>query len=138
MKITPTGEGKAKLENLPEALEHYMFNFTEADVAEFAKDVLDCVITMNDARSNVSDLVQNIPPSEDEFKSKIETYTKIKESDPSKHYDIVGKLGQGGFAKVFKVKRKNDGLICALKFVEPKNESERKIIINEIGIMQMC
>ena len=40
--------------------------------------------------------------------------------------------------KVFKVKRKSDGFICALKFVEPKNEKERKIIINEIGLMQMC
>jgi len=25
-----------------------------------------------------------------------------------------------------------------LKFVEPKNEKERKIILNEIGLMQMC
>ena len=60
------------------------------------------------------------------------------ETDPSKSYDILGKLGQGGFAKVFKVKRKSDGFICALKFVEPKNEKERRIIINEVGLMQMC
>jgi serine/threonine protein kinase len=33
------------------------------------------------------------------------------------------------------VKRKSDGFICALKFVEPKNEKERKIILNEIGLM---
>ena len=59
-------------------------------------------------------------------------------TDPSKFYDIIGKLGQGGFAKVFKVKRKSDGFICALKFVEPKNEAERKIIINEVGVMRMC
>jgi serine/threonine protein kinase len=58
--------------------------------------------------------------------------------DPSKYYDIIGKLGQGGFAKVFKVKRKSDGYVCALKFVEPKNDTERKIIINEIGVMRMC
>jgi hypothetical protein len=25
-----------------------------------------------------------------------------------------------------------------LKFVEPKNEKERNIIINEVGLMQMC
>jgi len=47
-------------------------------------------------------------------------------------------LGAGGFAKVFKVKRKSDGFICALKFVEPKNDKERNIIINEIGLMYMC
>lgn len=28
--------------------------------------------------------------------------------------------------------------MCALKFVEPKNDSERNIIINEIGVMRMC
>jgi p21-activated kinase 2 len=39
---------------------------------------------------------------------------------------------------VFKVKRKTDGLICALKFVEPKNDNEREIIINEVGVMRMC
>ena len=50
----------------------------------------------------------------------------------------MGKLGQGGFAKVFKVKRKEDGYLCALKFDEPKNDTERKIIINEIGVMRMC
>lgn len=58
--------------------------------------------------------------------------------DPSKYYDIIGKLGQGGFAKVFKVRRKSDGLVCALKFMEPKSDSERKIILNEIGVMRMC
>lgn len=29
-------------------------------------------------------------------------------------------------------------MVCALKFVEPKNDSERNIIINEIGVMRMC
>lgn len=53
-------------------------------------------------------------------------------------YEIKGKLGQGGFAKVFKVQRKSDGFVCALKFVEPKNEKERNIILNEVGLMQMC
>jgi serine/threonine protein kinase len=39
---------------------------------------------------------------------------------------------------VFKVKRKKDGFICALKFVEPKNDTERQIIVNEVGVMRMC
>ncbi len=29
--------------------------------------------------------------------------------DPSKYYDIIERIGIGGFAKVFKVKRKEDG-----------------------------
>ena len=47
---------------------------------------------------------------------------ELKNEDPSLHYDIIEKIGIGGFAKVFKVKRKKDGQICALKFVEPKTE----------------
>ena len=39
---------------------------------------------------------------------------------------------------MFKVKRKLDGMVCALKFVEPKNETERRVVINEIGVMRMC
>jgi serine/threonine protein kinase len=41
----------------------------------------------------------------------------------------VKKIGYGGFARVFLVKRKDDGKQYALKFIEPKNE---------IGIMKMC
>ena len=51
---------------------------------------------------------------------------ELKKEDPSKYYDIIERIGIGGFAKVFKVKRKSDGFTCALKFVEPKNEKERK------------
>ena len=39
---------------------------------------------------------------------------------------------------MFKVKRKSDGVICALKFVEPKTEAERESIYNEVGIMLLC
>lgn len=45
----------------------------------------------------------------------------FEKEDPSKYYDIIERIGVGGFAKVFKVKRKADNVICALKFVEPKN-----------------
>ena len=47
-------------------------------------------------------------------------------------------ISEGSEGKVFLVKRKSDGLVCALKFMEPKNDTERKIIINEIGVMRMC
>jgi len=63
---------------------------------------------------------------------------ELKKEDPSKNYDILGKIGTGGFAKVFEVKRKSDGAVCALKFVEPKSESDREVIMNEVGIMLLC
>jgi len=75
-------------------------------------------------------------PSEKEAKSMINF--ELKKEDPSKYYDIIERIGVGGFAKVFKVKRKADGVLCALKFVEPKNPIERESIMNEVGIMLMC
>jgi serine/threonine protein kinase len=36
------------------------------------------------------------------------------------------------------VKRKVDGLICALKYAQPETDSDRNTLINEIGIMRMC
>ena len=63
---------------------------------------------------------------------------ELKKDDPSKYYDIIERIGVGGFAKVFKVKRKKDDAICALKFVEPKTPQERESVINEVGIMLMC
>ena len=49
----------------------------------------------------------------------------FKKEDPSQFYEIIRRIGVGGFAKVFEVKRKSDGYICALKFIEPKGETER-------------
>ena len=77
-------------------------------------------------------------PRESQFIAQLNEHAQVLTTDPSKYYDIIGKLGQGGFAKVFKVKRKKDGFICALKFVEPKNDAERYIIMNEVGVMRMC
>ena len=62
----------------------------------------------------------------------------FKKEDPSQFYEIVKKIGYGGFARVFLVKKKQDSSLCALKFIEPKNEKERNIIKNELGIMMMC
>jgi serine/threonine protein kinase len=90
---------------------------------------------MYDSKGNGQINIVNELPTEEEFKESMQSITKISTNDPSKAYDIVGKLGQGGFAKVFKVKRKSDGFVCALKFIEPKNEKERKIILNEVGLM---
>jgi serine/threonine protein kinase len=63
-------------------------------------------------------------------KSEAEEFTKYEfiRDDPSQFYDIVKRIGVGGFAKVFEVKRKSDGKAMALKFIEPRNESERSII----------
>lgn len=47
---------------------------------------------------------------------------QIKKEDPTQYYDILGRIGEGAYAKVFEVKRKSDDVICALKFVDPKTD----------------
>lgn len=64
-------------------------------------------------------------------------HAQFETSDPSEKYDISSKhkLGIGGFAKVFRVIRRADGLMCALKFVQCKNEKEQKMMRNEVALM---
>ena len=50
--------------------------------------------------------------------------THFKKEDPSQYYDIIKRIGVGGFAKVFEVTCKKNGKTMALKFIEPRNESE--------------
>lgn len=39
---------------------------------------------------------------------------------------------------MFKVKREQDGVVCAMKFCSPSNEEDRNLVINEIGLMNKC
>ena len=70
----------------------------------------------------------------------LEEEANIKELSPADTYELnhESKLGEGGFAKVFKVKRWRDGKQCAMKFCNPRNKEERNLVINEIGLMNQC
>lgn len=138
MTLVTKEEGKADLVGLPNQLNAFLFNFTEKDIYEDTVDVINVLITMYDSKGDGQQNIVNKMPRESQFLKTLDDNAHILTTDPSKFYDIIGKLGAGGFAKVFKVKRKKDGFICALKFVEPKNEQERSIIINEVGVMRMC
>lgn len=60
--------------------------------------------------------------------------------DPSTLYILSrdNQIGSGGFGKVFKVRRRSDGMVCAMKFCNPKDEKEKNMIVNEIGLMNQC
>ena len=71
----------------------------------------------------------------------MQLYAKFKLEDPSTFYDITSryKLGSGGFAKVFKVVRKNDQKVIALKFIQNlKDDREKQLMYNEVALMNMC
>jgi serine/threonine protein kinase len=48
-------------------------------------------------------------PSESKFQEELESHAVFQQDDPSKYYEIVKKIGYGGFARVFLVKKKEDG-----------------------------
>ena len=77
------------------------------------------------------------PPNMETFENELVNLANVQRIDPSSSYEISSKvkLGAGGFAKVFKVRRSSDGLVCALKFCEPRNKDEKNLIINEVGLM---
>lgn len=63
---------------------------------------------------------------------------ELKQQNPSAWYDIVKRIAVGGFARVFEVRRKSDGQICALKYVEVQGGKDRENVLNEVGIMMKC
>ena len=52
--------------------------------------------------------------------------------------NIIKKIGHGGFGKIFLVEHKERKEKMALKYVDPRNEKERNIMKNEIGLMQIA
>ena len=67
-----------------------------------------------------------------------------KSTTSLKDFEVVAKLGEGAFAEVFKVKRKEDGLYYAMKKVLPFfmqirmariKDKERNNALNEIRIL---
>ena len=123
-----------RLVGLPKGMEHLGEGFEEHEIDGDMGNVLDAI---GAAARLEEDQVQPLP-SESDFTSELGKAAHFSLEDPSKFYEIVKKIGYGGFARVFLVKRKEDGKMCALKFIEPKNPKEREIIKNELGIMQMC
>lgn len=116
-----------------------MYNYNEEEIQNNPVEVLQCLLTMYDAKGNAqANIIKKLDlPSEEEFKEDASKHANFRTDDPSKYYDITGKLGAGGFARVFKVQRKADNFECALKFIEPKSQKERNIIYNEVALMRM-
>ena len=84
--------------------------------------------------------VESVPGNR--FLSKVEAEAllrklgELRQENPSNHYRVLGKLGEGGFARIFEVERFVDKKICALKFIEPKNQRERDKFANEIAVQK--
>lgn len=125
-----------KLVGLPPELANYADGFKPEDFDSNPQAVMDAIDATRKLEEDRE--APQAMPLESKFAEDLEEKAKFSADDPSKFYEIVKKIGYGGFARVFLVKKKDDGKMCALKFIEPKNPKERQIIKNELGIMQMC
>ena len=133
--------------NLPQDVAINLINYSDIEKWENYIEVLECLFALHASMTPGADphasmalspdqitSHMSIMPSDEineaptasEFEKLMKQYSSFKKEDPSPYYDIVGtgKLGVGGFAKVYKAKRKSDGKICALKLCEPKQEED--------------
>ena len=138
--------GKLTYQNMPPEIETFMFNYSNNEIYDNFLEVMECLTTMHAAMGGGVALADSPAenkidlPTTEKFKLDLNENAKFKTEDPSQYYDITSKykLGVGGFAKVFKVQRKSDGMVCALKFVEPKDNREKMLMYNEVALMNMC
>ena len=63
---------------------------------------------------------------------------KKKNVDPSTHYDLVGKLGEGAFGDVWKAKNRITQKYAAAKIIETGSEAEIEEHYGEIEILIKC
>ena len=73
--------------------------------------------------------LNNLNLSNHDSSSKLDLTSKYviikKEGSPLNDYEILSKIGEGTFGKVFKVRNKHDGKIRAMKEISEYNLSER-------------
>ena len=53
-----------------------------------------------------------------EINNLVKESIEVKKSSPSESYEMVQKIGKGGYAHVFQVKRKSDNQMIACKVVK--------------------
>ena len=71
---------------------------------------------LNMALNECLESVRGMRP-EAEIANLITVTDDIKINNPLEEWESIGKIGEGGQAKVFKVRRRRDGLIAAMKKV---------------------
>ena len=105
--------------------------------------VIQCVIEGAIIQTGASDHKKKFTsnyrfPDSSEVEKLIKKAKVFKRDNASKYYYFVNRIGQGGFARVFHVRRQKDNKDFALKLIEPKDVDEYNNIRNEVAIMQVC
>jgi serine/threonine protein kinase len=62
----------------------------------------------------------------------------FKKGHPQHDFNCLEKIGEGAYGRVFKVSRKSDKQLAALKTIIAGRQISHDDIVNEIGLMKMC
>ena len=130
VQMRPGPKGGFEWVGLPDCLKMQLTVFSDQEIAEYPGTLLKVIL------GQLYSPKQALKDS-GEISHQINQAAAIKVENPSSYYRVVGKEGEGGFAKVFRCQRIKDGQLFALKFTEPRSDKDRQAIINEIGIMQI-
>ena len=66
-----------------------------------------------------------------------ESFVTIKKGDITQNYEIIKKIGEGGYGKIYKVKNKESGDIRAMKQIMKSKIPDIEKFQNEIKILSM-
>ena len=112
------GNGGYEWIGLPECFKRELSVFRQEEINEYPGTLLKVILgQLYQPKEQLKD--------SGEIQRQIHRAANIKQENPSQFYKVVGKEGAGGFARVFRCMRIRDGQLFALKFTEPKSQSER-------------
>lgn len=77
-------------------------------------------------------------PETSDWEARKEENMKVKLSNPKIDWKILDKVGSGGFATIFKVERREDKMIAAIKAIKYSEKATRPKMLNELAIMRDC
>ena len=104
--------------------------------------VLQCILeaqVMNGDDAKKKDQVQRRNKYTLPNDAEVQKITNVfKRQDPSEFYEVVKRINAGAQGLIFHVKRLSDQKDFALKFLQPKDESDYKNIKNEVALMMLC
>jgi serine/threonine protein kinase len=124
-------KGQVEFRGLPDQFAFYLREFKQHEMDNTPFSVLQTII--NDGLQDKAAMM-----TDQEVAEMIEKNVQFKTNDPRMDYEIIRQIGVGGFSSVYEVRNKVDGQNYALKYISPKNDNERKIIRNEIALMDEC
>ena len=82
------------------------------------------LMCLNMAIQEEKEMVEGLRPYE-EIKKHIDESIELKETNPALDYDTQEIIGQGGFGEVYRVKRKSDDKLFAMKRVKDVAAAEK-------------